>query len=100
MSEARGPQRLIVESGTRPILPRHLKLRHDPGRGRWILLAPERIMTPDDIAVAILRLCDGTRSVEDIAEELAAEYDAPVEDIRNDVIGLLQDLADKRYIET
>jgi pyrroloquinoline quinone biosynthesis protein D len=100
MTGAGGAQRLIIERGTRPVLPRHLRLRHDAGRGRWLLLAPERILTPDDIAVSILRLCDGARTVDEIAETLAADYDAAVEDIRGDVIGLLQDMADKRYIES
>ena len=100
MTEPGGPRRLIIERGTRPVLPRHLRLRHDAGRGRWLLLAPERILTPDDIAVSILKLCDGTRTVDEIAEALAADYDAAVEDIRGDVIGLLQDMADKRYIES
>jgi pyrroloquinoline quinone biosynthesis protein D len=100
MTGAGGAQRLIIERGTRPVLPRHLRLRHDAGRGRWLLLAPERILTPDDIAVSILRLCDGARTVDEIVETLAADYDAAVEDIRGDVIGLLQDMADKRYIES
>jgi pyrroloquinoline quinone biosynthesis protein D len=100
MTETGGTRRLIIERGTRPVLPRHLRLRHDAGRGRWLLLAPERILTPDDIAVSILRLCDGARTVDEIVETLAADYDAAVEDIRGDVIGLLQDMADKRYIES
>ncbi|NJM35736.1 MAG: pyrroloquinoline quinone biosynthesis peptide chaperone PqqD [Rhodomicrobium sp.] len=94
-----GAKRLIVGGDTRPRLPRHLRLREDAGRGRWLLLAPERILTPDETAVAVLKLCDGTRSVDEIAGLLAAEYDAPPGDIRQDIIGLLQDLADKRYIE-
>ena len=100
MTGAGETRRLIIEPGTRPVLPRHLRLRHDAGRGRWLLLAPERILTPDDIAVSILKLCDGARTVDEIAETLAADYDAAVEDIRGDVIGLLQDMADKRYIES
>ena len=37
------PTRLIVAGDTKLVLPRHIKLRHDPGRGRWIILAPERV---------------------------------------------------------
>jgi pyrroloquinoline quinone biosynthesis protein D len=90
--------RLIVDQETRPRLPTYLKLRHDAGRGRWVLLAPERILTPDETAVAVLKLCDGNRTVADIAEALAAEYSAPVEVIKADVVDLLQGLADKGYI--
>ena len=45
-------------------LPRHIKLRHDAARDRWIILAPERVFEPDAIAVAVLELCDGVRTVE------------------------------------
>ena len=84
---------------TRPYLPAYLKLRHDAGRGRWVLLAPERVLTPDETAVAVLKLCDGKRSVEEIAEALAKDYAAPVDVIRKDVLDLLQGLADKGYIK-
>jgi len=99
MNDAASPGRLIVSEETRPRLPAYLKLRHDAGRGRWVLLAPERILTPDEIAVAVLKLCDGKRSVEEIAGALAKDYAAPVELIRKDVIDLLQGLADKGYIK-
>ena len=41
--ETSSPGRLVVGRETRPKLPAYLKLRHDAGRGRWILLAPERV---------------------------------------------------------
>ena len=93
------PGRLIVSRESKPQMPPYLKLRHDAGRGRWVLLAPERILTPDQIAVEVLQLCDGTRTVEDIAAKLAEEYSAPVDVIAKDVVELLQDLADKGYIK-
>src|SRR6478736_10581057 len=96
--ETPSPGRLVVSPETRPKLPAYLKLRNDPGRGRWVLLAPERVLTPDQTAVAVLKLCDGQRTVEEIAETLAEEYSAPVETITTDVLDLLQGLADKGYI--
>ena len=99
MADTTSPGRLIVQGETRPFLPTYLKLRHDAGRGRWILLAPERVLTPDDTAVAVLKLCDGKRTVEDIVEALAKEYSAPADVIRADVIDLLQGLADKGYVK-
>src|SRR6516165_9408602 len=98
MAEGRSPGRLLVTQETRPFLPSYLKLRHDAGRGRWVLLAPERILTPDETAVAVLKLCDGKRTVEEIAKALAAEYAAPVEVIKADIQELLQGLADKGYV--
>ena len=99
MADTTSPGRLIVQGETRPFLPTYLKLRHDAGRGRWVLLAPERILTPDETAVAVLKLCDGKRTVEEIAEALAKDYAAPVDVIRKDVLELLQGLADKGYIK-
>lgn len=99
MAETRSAGRLIVDRETRPYLPPYLKLRHDAGRDRWVLLAPERILTPDQTAVAVLKLCDGKRSVEEIASALAKEYSAPADVIQADVLELLQGLADKGYVK-
>ena len=63
MNDAASPERLVVAQETRPHLPAYLKLRFDAGRDRWVLLAPERVLTPDQTAVAVLKLCDGKRTV-------------------------------------
>jgi pyrroloquinoline quinone biosynthesis protein D len=99
MPETAKPTRVIVDGATRPELPRHIKLRHDPGRGRWIILAPERVFNPDETAVAVLKLCDGQRSVSEIAEALSREYQAPLEEITTDITAMLQDLADKGVVK-
>jgi pyrroloquinoline quinone biosynthesis protein D len=90
--------RTVIEPSSAPKLPRHVKMRHDAARDRWTILAPERVFTPDAIAVAVLRLCDGARSVEAIAAELAQTYNAPKEQILADIIVLLQELADKGVV--
>jgi hypothetical protein len=46
----------------------------------------------DDIGARIWELCDGTRGADDIAELLAADYDAPAEAIHDDVLTLLGEL--------
>jgi pyrroloquinoline quinone biosynthesis protein D len=89
------PTRLIVAGDTVLGMPRHIKLRHDPGRGRWIILAPERVFNPDDTAVEVLRRVDGQRSVNEIAEALSQEYQAPLEVVTTDIVAMLQDLTDK-----
>lgn len=92
------PQRLMIVEATRILLPRHIKLRHDAGRGHWLILAPERVFSPDPIAVEVLKLADGNRSVGDIASLLAAEYHAPRDVILGDIVAMLQDLADKGVV--
>jgi pyrroloquinoline quinone biosynthesis protein D len=89
---------IIVSEASRPVLPRHAKLKFDETRQRWVILAPERVLAPDEIAVEVLQLCDGARSVETIIDQLAEKYAAPREAIATDVIAMLQDLADKGFL--
>ena len=98
MNKGSEPERLRIGADSVPALPRHIKLRHDSARDRWMILAPERVLMPDPIALDILRLCDGQRSVAAIAAALAPQYAAPQERILADVTELLQDLADKGVI--
>jgi pyrroloquinoline quinone biosynthesis protein D len=92
------PTRAIVEGGSLPRLPRHVKLRFDKARERWVVLAPERVLMPDETALEVLQRCDGETSVNAIVASLAEAYEAPPEEIREDVSALLQDLADKGFI--
>ena len=87
-----------IAAASVPRLPRHVKLRHDKARDRWLILVPERVLIPDDTAVAVLSRVDGARTVQDIAEDLARTYEAPVDVILADSVALLQDLADKGFL--
>lgn len=78
-----------------PVLAPQIRLRFDEARQRWTLLAPERVLVPDEIAVEILQLCDGIATVDAIAARLAAKFQAPPDEVTRDVIEMLQDLADK-----
>src|SRR5712675_250976 len=89
---------ISVSATSRPILPRHAKLKFDETRKRWVILAPERVLAPDEIAVEVLQLCDGVRSVEQMIDQLAAKYAAERDAIATDVIAMLQDLADKGFL--
>ncbi len=91
--------RAIVTAETRPSIPRHIKLRHDASRNRWIILAPERVFDPDETAIEVFRRIDGERTVADITAALATEFNAPPEEILSDVIAMLQDLADKGVVK-
>jgi pyrroloquinoline quinone biosynthesis protein D len=97
MAGLRG-RNINVSEASRPILPRHARLKFDETRHVWVILAPERVLAPDEIAVEVLRLCDGVRSVEAMIDQLAAKYAAPREAISTDVIAMLQDLADKGFL--
>lgn len=99
MTDSGTRERLILDDSSKPHLKRFMKLKRDETRNRWVLLAPEKILTPDDVSVAVLQLCDGERTIQEIAEELATRYDAPSDTIRTDVTEMLQDLADKGYLK-
>ncbi len=89
-----------IDAQSRPHLPRGVRLKRDEARGRWTLLAPERIFEVDDTAAAVLGLCDGERDLAGIIDELAARYAAPPAVIEKDVVAMLADLKAKRVLET
>ncbi len=91
-------RRIDITEGSRPVLARHAKLKFDETRHVWVILVPERVLAPDEIAVEILHLCDGVRSVDQIIDVLAAKYAADRGVIGNDVIAMLRDLAEKGFL--
>jgi pyrroloquinoline quinone biosynthesis protein D len=97
MAAARS-RNIQVSEQSRPVLPRHAKLKFDETRQVWVILAPERVLAPDEIAVEVLQLCDGVRSVSDMVDMLAEKYVADRGAIATDVIAMLQDLADKGFL--
>ena len=90
--------RAIVDGNSTPGLPRHVRLKEDRQRGGWVILAPERVLMLDEISLEIIQRCDGQTTVGAICEALASEFSAPRDEIRDDVIGVLQDLADKGFL--
>lgn len=76
-----------------PAFRRGVRLRFDTVRGAWVLLAPEKLFMPDEIAVEILHLVDGHRSIDAIVDELATRFTAPRDQIATDVFATLDDLA-------
>lgn len=78
-----------------PRLAPHYRLRFDAARDHWVVLGPERMFVPDDIAAEILQRCDGATSIAAMVDGFAAQYEAPRSDIANDVTALIVDLAEK-----
>jgi pyrroloquinoline quinone biosynthesis protein D len=93
-----GSRNISVSEASRPVLPRHAKLKFDETRQVWVILAPERVLAPDEIAVEVLQLCDGVRNVSAMIDLLAEKYAAERSAIATDVIAMLQDLADKGFL--
>ena len=81
-----------------PRLGRGMKLREDTARGRWVVMGPERMFVPDEIALEVLHLVDGSRSLDAIVDDLAARFAAPREEIMADVSVLLDELTAKGVV--
>ena len=96
MSEA---DAALPDDEAKPRLPKGVRLRHDEARGEWLLLAPERVLRTDSVAVEILKRCDGERTIRAIVDDLAANFVAERALIDRDVRALLADLAGKRVLD-
>jgi pyrroloquinoline quinone biosynthesis protein D len=73
-----------------------VRLTFDAARGRDVLLTPEAVSVLNGTAAAVLRLCDGTRTVAEVLAELRDRY-ARVDD--DEVRGFLDRLAARRCVE-
>jgi len=82
----------------RPRLAPGVRLHFDTRRDAWVLLAPERVIEAEGPAPDILRRCDGTRTLDQIIDELAALYTADRAEIEGDVKEMLADLVAKRML--
>ena len=76
----------------------HVRFRFDAVRQAWVVLMPERLLLPDEQAVAVLQLIDGSRDTDAIVAALGQRYEAPPQAIEADVQAMLQDLLDKRVL--
>jgi hypothetical protein len=79
----------MISLDARPRLKRFVRLRHDPVRGRWMLLAPERGFVLNGAALAIVQwLGRGT------LRELGAQLGAV-----DDVLAFVEELAARGLVD-
>jgi pyrroloquinoline quinone biosynthesis protein D len=81
-----------------PRLAPGVRLHFDTTRNAWVLLGPERVIETEGPASEILRRCDGSRTVAQIVDELAALYTADRAEIAGDVTEMLGELVAKRML--
>lgn len=93
MSEGSGLSGMTV-----PRLAPGVRLSHDPRRERWVLLAPERVLEPDEVGTEILRCIDGEASIDRIVERLSTTFEADPGEIAGDVRTFIADLARRRVL--
>ena len=78
---------------TRPRLITGARLRYDEVREEHLLLVPEGAVRLNVSAAAVLELCDGERSVDDIVGVLTERYQSA--DLGNDVRELVDGMAQR-----
>jgi len=87
-------------SATHPKIARRARVKWDEPESRWMLLYPERGLALNDTAAEVVKLCDGTRSVDEIIAALAqSTRRGSVVEIERDVKEFLARLVEKNLIE-
>ena len=86
---------MSMTAETVPVLWRLARMDFDPVRQRHVLLYPEGTVLLNETGAAILQLCDGRRSVAEIAGVLQERYNS---DVTEDVIAYLSGLAENELI--
>jgi pyrroloquinoline quinone biosynthesis protein D len=72
----------------RPRLASRVRLKFDPIEKKEMLLFPEAALALNETGAAIVQLCDGARSVDEIVDQLSKKYG------NNDRDALLREVTD------
>ena len=88
-----------VTLNTRPR--RRERVIKQEAEGTAVLLSVDngRYYSLEDVGARVWDLCDGKRSVEEIAAMLGGEYAAPAETIQRDLLELLGDLMNENLVD-
>jgi pyrroloquinoline quinone biosynthesis protein D len=84
---------MSIDNRSRPHLKRGVRLQWDELRQKYFLLMPEGALVLNSTAAAVLKLCNGKRTVKAIAAELTTRYRG--EDVEKDVRELLLRMSDR-----
>jgi pyrroloquinoline quinone biosynthesis protein D len=87
-----------IAGSAQPTLTRGVRLQTDPKTGNSVVLFPEGVLELNETAQGILNRCDG-RTVSEIIQALAEEYDVDSHMLGDDVRETLAELQRRRLIE-
>jgi pyrroloquinoline quinone biosynthesis protein D len=87
-----------IADAAQPRLAKGVRLQSDSATRKTVLLFPEGVVELNETAHEILTRCDG-RTVSEIVQALAEEYDADLVALATDVREILADLQRRRLIE-
>lgn len=86
-----------VALSDRPRLRSPGRMKYDKARQTDLLLLPERIVELNETAGAILRLCDGQRTLAQLIEELETKYMQT--GLKNDVCEFIASASERGWLE-
>ena len=87
-----------IAGSVQPTLARGVRLQTDSKTGNGVLLFPEGVLELNETAQEIVNRCDG-RTVSEITQALAEEYNVDLEMLAADVRQTLADLQRRKLIE-
>jgi len=87
-----------IADAAQPRLAKGVRLQSDSATGKSVLLFPEGIIELNETAHEILARCDG-RTLSEIVQALAEEYDSDIAALAADVRETLADLQQRNLIE-
>jgi pyrroloquinoline quinone biosynthesis protein D len=86
---------MALSAASRPKLWKFARVQFDEARQRSVLQYPEGAVLLNDTAAEILALCDGARTITEIAAVLRERYGA---DVLDDVQSYLSQLAERELV--
>ncbi len=86
---------MTLTAQSRPRLWKFARVQFDEARQRNVLQYPEGAVLLNDTAAEILALCDGTRTLSEIASVLKERYGS---DVLDDVLSYLSQLAERELV--
>lgn len=90
-----------VPATWQPRLAAKARLQWDKVENRYMLVFPEAALLLNETAVAILKLCDGERTIEQIVDTLAQQFAGTDRSlIDNEVVELLTRLQTRGLLDT
>jgi pyrroloquinoline quinone biosynthesis protein D len=87
-----------LEPNSRPALAPGVRMQVDKVTGELVLLYPEGVLELNGTAHAILNLCNGATTLDEIVAALSAEYEVEEAMLRADAIECLGDLLDRHLV--
>jgi pyrroloquinoline quinone biosynthesis protein D len=88
------------EEATREVLDALAEGKDVSQEGTMLLVDRGRVFELNMLGAAVWKLCDGTRGVDRIVEELLPQFDVGREELDADVRGFLEDLCARGWMVT